>query len=529
VSPTISKLVRAAGLSGAYLVGLELGRALSLPNGVATFWPATGILLAVLVSAGYHAWPWLVLATLPGSLAFDALHGRLVAASIPYWTSNVLGAALGAWLLRRSVGTQCTLTRVRHVVAFIALAALGTASSATVGACATLIWQHAAPDPILWKLRWMGDTIGVLAVAPLILAWNELSPEDVSRRGRAEWIAFLAVVTSVSGLVVGRRLVPWLAPQGFAVVVVPVLFWAAWRLGPRGTGVGLVAIATLAMKNHLDGVGILAVGGTVTPESMLLVQVLVSGIVVTFLFITAAVAEWRALEHALRQANQLKREFVSTISHELRTPLAAILGYLEMARDERFDETERLSFLDDMERASRQLLELIEATLDVGRLEAGRDEPRLERVSLSAFWQELRSGCATIPRKVGVDLRWSDFVPDLVLVTDRRKLTVVLRNLINNALKFTERGWVRVEAEMAASAVVFRVRDTGIGIRPEDQSRIFEMYRQADQSDTRRYGGTGLGLHIVRRFLDQLGGTVTLESAPGEGSTFTITVSSMSR
>jgi len=197
-----------------------------------------------------------------------------------------------------------------------------------------------------------------------------------------------------------------------------------------------------------------------------------------------------------------------------------------MARDERFDVSERLSFMDDMDRAARQLHELIEATLDVGRLEAGRDEPRLEPVSLSSFWQELKSGCATIPRKVGVDLRWSDAGSDLVLVTDRRKLTVVLRNLITNALKFTERGWVRVEAEVASSAVVFRVRDTGIGIRPEDHARIFEMYRQADGSDTRRYGGTGLGLHIVSRFLEQLGGTVALESEPGKGSTFTITVPS---
>src|SRR5262249_54608529 len=152
---------------------------------------------------------------------------------------------------------------------------------------------------------------------------------------------------------------------------------------------------------------------------------------------------------------------------------------------------------EDRDRAGGQPRGRIGATLDVGRLESGRDEPRLEPISLPGFWEDLRAGCVTMPRQSGVDLRWGEPVPDLVLVTDRRKLKVVMRNLITNALKFTERGWVRVEAETAPTALVLRVQDSGIGIHRDDQARIFEMYRQADSSDTRRYGGTGLGLHIV--------------------------------
>jgi signal transduction histidine kinase len=125
-----------------------------------------------------------------------------------------------------------------------------------------------------------------------------------------------------------------------------------------------------------------------------------------------------------------------------------------------------------------------------------------------------------MPRNADVRLEWSDAVPDVRLVTDARKLTVVVRNLIGNALKFTEHGWVRAEATLDDGAVVLRVADTGIGIRAEDQEAIFEMFRQADGSDSRRYGGTGLGLYIVRRFVQQLGGTIALESAPGRGSVF---------
>jgi len=108
--------------------------------------------------------------------------------------------------------------------------------------------------------------------------------------------------------------------------------------------------------------------------------------------------------------------------------------------------------------------------------------------------------------------------------TDPRKLTVVLRNLAGNALKFTEHGFVELEAGVTADAVVLRVRDSGIGIRPEDHEHVFDMFRQADGSDTRGFGGTGLGLYIVRRFVRQLGGDVTVTNASGDGSVFTVTL-----
>lgn len=224
----------------------------------------------------------------------------------------------------------------------------------------------------------------------------------------------------------------------------------------------------------------------------------------------------------LEAASRLKSEFVSTMSHELRSPLNVILGFAEMARDPAIAPSERGECIARVEAAGRELLTLIESTLEVSRLEAGREELRLEEVPLREFWAGLRDRCASLPRGPGVVLHWGGDVPDLALRTDPRKLTIVIRNLVGNALKFTERGSVWADVRLGGDSVVLRVADTGIGIRPEDQETIFEMFRQADGSDSRRFGGTGLGLYIVRRFVQQLGGTIGLESAPGQGSVFTV-------
>jgi PAS domain S-box-containing protein len=226
----------------------------------------------------------------------------------------------------------------------------------------------------------------------------------------------------------------------------------------------------------------------------------------------------------LQAASRVKSEFLSTMSHELRTPLNVVLGYVEMARDERLAHPDRRSALERVDAAGRDLLQLIESTLEIGRIEAGRDDVRLATLDLAAFWRELGAACDRLPRHAGVQLHWRPAAPGLELASDPRKLTVIVRNLVGNALKFTAEGSVSASLVIEGDRVVLRVADTGIGIHPDDQETVFEMFRQADGSDTRQHGGTGLGLYLVRRFAAQLGGTVQLDSAPGRGSVFTVTL-----
>ena len=230
----------------------------------------------------------------------------------------------------------------------------------------------------------------------------------------------------------------------------------------------------------------------------------------------------RLYDEAAR-ASRLKSEFVSTMSHELRTPLNVIVGYNQILGETLPPDPETVKALDAVRRASGELLELVEATLDLGRLEAGRDPLHEERVSVRDLFDQLAREFAALPRAPGVALQW-DVGEDVSLVVDRQKLARVLKNLTGNALKFTPAGSVRVECRAIGQHCRFRVIDTGVGIRPEDQAAVFEMFRQVDSSDTRRYGGTGLGLYIVRQLVRQLGGEVSLDSALGRGSTFTVTV-----
>jgi len=233
-----------------------------------------------------------------------------------------------------------------------------------------------------------------------------------------------------------------------------------------------------------------------------------------------ALANARLVEQ-LRTASRIKTEFVSTMSHELRTPLNVIMGYTEMILEMPARELPEL--VKRIRVASRELLELVEATLNLNRLESGRDMAELEPMPLAPLWQELEEEFAALPRRPEVALRWTA-VGDVLLLTDRRKLKIIVKNLVGNALKFTSTGEVAVRVAVTGNTCAIEVHDTGVGIAPEHLSSIFEMFRQVDSSDRRSYGGVGLGLYIVRRLVDQLVGDVTVASRPGEGTTFTVTL-----
>jgi signal transduction histidine kinase len=217
------------------------------------------------------------------------------------------------------------------------------------------------------------------------------------------------------------------------------------------------------------------------------------------------------------------------MSHELRTPLNVIMGYTGIVQGGMLGEIKREQS-EALEKAlshSRDLLSMIDRIMQATQIEA--HEINLERaaVSLSSILDGLRSAYEFLLND-RLTLIW-DYPSDLpVLQTDGDKLKHILQNLIDNAVKFTEEGWIKISARNLAEhkRIIFEVADTGIGVAKENLPVIFDMFRQVDGSATRRHEGIGLGLYIVKKYVGLLGGKVNVESEPGKGSTFTITIPS---
>lgn len=229
----------------------------------------------------------------------------------------------------------------------------------------------------------------------------------------------------------------------------------------------------------------------------------------------------------LEKSNRVKSDFLSVMSHELRTPLNLIMGYAEMMRERLLGEIteEQRQGLEKITRCSDELLAMIMSILEATRIEADDFDIELREVQPGDLLDQLRSAYQ-IPLQDGLTLAW-DYPPDLpVIRTDREKLKHILENLINNAIKFTAEGQVQISARYLPQEkrVKVTVADTGIGISHESLTAIFEKFCQVDSSETRIYGGVGLGLYIVKKYTDRLGGQVEVESQPGKGSIFTVTL-----
>ena len=235
----------------------------------------------------------------------------------------------------------------------------------------------------------------------------------------------------------------------------------------------------------------------------------------------------RAKTRELEQASQYKSDFLANMSHELRTPLNSLLILAKLLGDNAPHTltAEQIKFARTIESSGNDLLTLINDILDLSKIEAGHVDIRPEPVSLVRLGTDLRQTFQPVAEQRGLtlDIVLEDTAPRGI-ETDRMRLEQILKNLLSNALKFTEKGSVRLDIRVAGDGIAFAVRDTGIGISAEQQRMIFEAFHQADGTINRRYGGTGLGLSISRELARLLGGGITLDSRAGEGSTFTLTL-----
>lgn len=242
--------------------------------------------------------------------------------------------------------------------------------------------------------------------------------------------------------------------------------------------------------------------------------------------ISAINAELIVAKGKAEESDNLKTAFLENMSHEIRTPLNGILGFAEFLKDPDLDKDQIESYIGIIDASSKQLLTIINDILDISKIKADQITIKNEDVNITELLEQLyeQNKEQAELKKLRFTLNPRNLDKNIVTVTDNAKLQQVFSNLINNAIKFTSTGSVEFGLELQDHALSFYVKDSGIGIAPEDQDLIFKPFSKVENSAARKYGGNGLGLAISKALVEKLGGTISLSSTISQGATFTFSI-----
>jgi signal transduction histidine kinase/CheY-like chemotaxis protein len=503
----------------AYALAARIGLSMAMvADQISVVWPATGVALALLVLRGRRLWP---------AIALGAFVANLMSGASPV---GAAGIAAGA-------GFHPGLRHLRDVAAlFVYAALLSTAVSATIGVTSLCFFESEPwrAWPQLWLAWWIGDALGNLVVAPFLFVWAEQARRGWRLGRMLETSGLIAALIALSALVfasTGSR-----SPYPVHYLIFPAVIWSALRLGQHATASLVFVAAGVTIYATIAGRGPFVMD---SPNASLLQALLFMAVLaVTGLFLGAAMAErnraerGRALEYAnlrqseerLAEADRRKDEFLAVLGHELRNPLAPLQnGLALLARGAANpDIVARAQVL--MERQLRHLVRLVDDLLDLSRIRTGKIVLAKERLELADVVQE----AVDLARPV-IDARRHRLnvaLPSerIELAADATRLPQLLANLLNNAAKYTaDGGEIHLQAEHANTEIVVRVRDTGVGIRPEELSRVFELFAQAGHRARSVQGGLGVGLALARSLAELHGGTLSAHSEGiGKGSEFTL-------
>jgi two-component system sensor histidine kinase RpfC len=381
--------------------------------------------------------------------------------------------------------------------------------------------------------------LGLLLGLYLLPEWTGITGADPQQFGAVAFTTYLALSFLVLVSILRSNAVSPARRVLATAIDVAMVSWTMWYFGARGMPLVLVYVwVTLANGFRFGpryllislGLSVIGFGAVLATDAFWREHLgeglgLVLGLVALSFYVLSLVTRmFDALARA-EAANQAKRRFISVVSHEMRTPLNAIIGMAELMRDTTLTR-EQADMLQTLRGSSQLMLGLVEDVLDFSKIEAGKLVLERTDFDLHALVNSTSRILQAQSQAKSVEFVVS-IMPEVppLLRGDAHHLRQVLINLAGNAVKFTERGSVTVHVSMqeetdASVRLKFSVRDTGVGIPPEAQQRIFDSFTQADQSTTRRFGGTGLGTTIAKQLVELMGGRIGLESAVGLGSTF---------
>ncbi|WP_156390806.1 ATP-binding protein [Caulobacter sp. Root487D2Y] len=428
--------------------------------------------------------------------------------------------------------------RVRSMPGLLVLMAVATALTAATSIVVNGLLSMSFGGPFWrsWSEWTTSNVLGVAIALPTLLILFDRRHREGFRVGPLESVLVLALVLATAVTV-------FTADTALQVLLFAPALLAVFRGGPRAAAVlvtGSLA-ATIPAILHKTGMDPVAAARPLR-EAQIFHLVLYAVCLAAALALSRQTrlqallvrrqAVARAAQAKAQAANQAKSDFLATISHEIRTPLNSILGFAALVSDDAGLSPENRRRLDLVERAGRSLAEIVNDLLDFAKVEAGRLDLTLTPVSPADLLRDAVAIVAPAAQAKGLVLSArvetvGDGDEAALLALDETRLRQVLLNLLTNALKFTAQGQVdaRLTIGPGPGDLRFEVSDTGIGIAPEVQTRLFQRFSQADSSISRCYGGAGLGLAISKALVNRMGGEIDVASTSGEGSRFWVTLS----
>ena len=535
-----------------YFAAAELGLSLAtLHQNVTPVWPPTGIAIAALLIFGGRVLPGVFI----GALAANLPTSISVVSAVSIATGNTLEAVIAWFLLQRSKRWGRSFDSVGDVMIFIVYAAvLAPLVSATIGSLSLCLSDPSQRDRFLsiFLTWWMGDGFGALIVSPFLLSWS--SSRKIDRRDIPE-LASLFVLLLIVVLIVFAGWFPGpVKTYPLAYLCLPCLLWAALKFDQRIVTSAIVLMAGLAVWGARHGYGpFVRPNANVNVTLLLLMSFVGTGALMT-LVVAAVTTERRKAEaeklrlaseleyrgadllkresHARQQAEEasrLKEEFLATVSHELRTPLNAVVGWSKLLRSGKLDADGASHAVEVIERNAAAQRQIIEDLLDVSRIVTGKLRISTQPVDLLLVIHAAIDAVRPAAEAKEISISMHIGAPDSIVRADVERLQQVFWNLLANAVKFTPHGGlIDVYLERHDSLAEVRIEDTGPGVPPEFLPHIFERFSQADGSSTRKHGGLGLGLAIVRHLVELHGGTVSATNREaGSGAILTVRLPAM--
>lgn len=530
---SVPTLLQSAALAGLYVLTGLLSLDLSANDGLASMvWPPAGIALAAMLLGGNRFLPAIWLG---GFIVVNVTSNSMPTALI-----SACGTTFAAWLARAALTRwhpgDTLFDGLRSTLQFLFSAALiYPATSAGVSALALWLLGGMQSPPLhalaTFGVWFFGDLMGILGLTPVLYLiglrfWRRTPAEPTSfRESHFEQVLLVTAITLVSS---GLYLLPRAVTLHLQYLPFLLVLWAALRLPLiQALSINLL-VAAIAICGTLHDFAEATRAQLLYELAFLYLFLLTQS--TTVLLVAGVVRDReKTADELLRaqrnaeEASQQKSQFLTNISHEIRTPLNGIIGVTGIMLPESGSARQREQ-LRIIQNSAESLLKLLNDLLDHARIEAGKLQidthtlslPQLLRDITGLFESQAESKALYMRARLAGDL------PQYV-VSDETRIRQVLVNVIGNALKFTEQGGVTLSVSVlrqhgGCSDVLFSVEDTGIGIPVEAQERVFEPFTQANQSTARLYGGSGLGLTISRQLCQQLGGRLSLQSTPGEGT-----------